>query len=166
MKKFALALAAPVLVLGAIASLALAQTAQVPAPTDFSVITDQIVGIVFAALSAFLVWLGNYVRLWLATKTSFAKTEAAIALQRQYNEAVSWGMAYAESKVKATLPDNVTINSDYLREAADYVLRNWPDLTKGMDREKIKESIIARLPTGPATEDAKMIAVTPAIANG
>lgn len=154
------------------ATAAVAQTATttvdipIPTGTDITAITGQITSIAFAVLSALLVWIGNQVRVWLATKTEFANTQAALALQKQYNEAIAWSMAYAESKVKTMLPDTVTINNDYLREAADYMMRHWPDLTKGISAEKIKDSIIARLPTGPATEDAKVIAATPAVVNG
>lgn len=147
----------------ALAGPAMAQTATdtVASNTiDISPITTQLIGIAGTVLSGIAIWIGVWLKSWLATKTSLADSQFAESMQARYNEAVARGMAYAETKAQSLVPagGKFKIDNDFVREAAQYVIDLWPDLTKNMNFEGVAKSIVARLPTGAFTIAADAIA--------
>lgn len=127
---------------------------------DISPITTQLIGIAGTILSGIAIWIGVWVKNFLATKTSLADSQFAESVQARYNEAVARGMAYAEAKAQAMVPGGgkIKIDNEFVREAAEYVIGLWPDLTKDMNFEGVAKSIVARLPTGSFTATAEAIA--------
>lgn len=142
-----------------LAATALAQAA-VP-ETDISSLTEPVLQAALALLTGVLIWAGAAARAWLATRTTLANSEIADALQRRFNEAVARSMGYAETYLKTHIDladGKAVINNEFVREAADYLKTNWPDMTKDMGLDKLTKAIIARLPTGPLTENAEILA--------
>lgn len=159
MKKLSIGLAACAL---ALACPAMAQTATDTVANntiDISPITTQLIGIAGTVLSGIAIWIGVWIKAWLATKTSLADSQFAESVQARYNEAVARGMAYAESKAKSLAGEGkIRVDNEFVREAAQYVIDLWPDLTKDMNFEGVAKSIIARLPTGTFTTAAEAVA--------
>lgn len=160
MKKLLIGVAAGALVL---ACPAVAQTVTDTVANntvDISPITTQLIGIAGTVLSAIAIWIGVWVKSFLASKTSLADSQFAESVQARYNEAVARGMAYAEAKAQAMVPagGKIKIDNEFVREAAEYVIGLWPDLTKDMNFEGVAKSIVARLPTGGFTTTAEAIA--------
>lgn len=160
MKKLLVGVAAGALVL---ACPAVAQTVTETVANntiDISPITTQLIAIAGTVLSGIAIWIGVWLKSWLATKTSLADSQFAESMQARYNEAVARGMAYAETKAQSLVPagGKIKIDNEFVREAAQYVIDLWPDLTKDMNFEGVAKSIVARLPTGTFTIAADAIA--------
>lgn len=126
---------------------------------DFSPVVENIIAIVGAALSALAMWIGWYVKNWVAQRVDLTNTQLDEQLQQMYNEAAARAIAYAESVVKGAVPKEIDVKNIFVATAAEYVLKFWPDLVKrvGLTPEMVKSTIIARLPSGPATEKADAI---------
>lgn len=160
MKKLLVGLAAGALVL---ACPAVAQTVTETVANnkiDITPITTQLIHIAGTVLAGIAIWIGVWVKSFLATKTSLADSQFAESMQARYNEAVARGMAYAETKAQAMVPQGgkIKIDNEFVREAAQYVIDLWPDLTKNMNFDGVAKSIVARLPTGTFTATAEAIA--------
>lgn len=127
---------------------------------DISPITTQLIQVAGTMLAGVAIWAGIWVKSLLAKKTKLADSQFAESMQARYNEAVARGMAYAETKAQSMVPSGgkIKIDNDFVREAAQYVIDLWPDLTKEMNFEGVAKSIVARLPTGSFTIAAEAIA--------
>lgn len=126
---------------------------------DFSPILNEVIKIGGILATGVLMWAGVALKSWLASKSSLANSQLAESIQARYNEAAARAIAYAESKVKEAVPSGkVEIDNPFVRTAAEYLLKFWPDLTAKMDFEAISKTIIARLPSGPMTTKADAIA--------
>jgi len=150
---------------GALISTAMAQTAPAPDTTvDFTPIVNGVVATAGAALLALATWIGWYVKNWVASKVDLSTTQLDEQLQQMYNEAAARSIAYAESAVKGVVPKEVDVRSAFVATAAEYLLKFWPDLVGklGLTPEKIRDTIIARLPSGVMTEKADAIVVAKA----
>lgn len=136
-----------VLALSAMPALAYAQTAG--NELDVSGFEKVAFDLAAALITALASWLIVTLRTWAATKTELANSEAAIALQARFNEAIPKVIAYAEKKADALITGGdgkVTVTNDFLAHALDYANKAWPDLFKGIDAAHLEKAIIARLP--------------------
>lgn len=131
---------------------------------DFSPILDQLIQLAMLIISALIIWLGVQVRAWIAVKTGLKDSELADSIQQRFNEAVVRSMAYAESAAKAAISKGgkIEVNHPFVRDAANYLVKMWPELTKDMDGKQIANAIVARLPSGPLTDQANAITVAKA----
>lgn len=138
--------------------------AQEPSSTviDLSPITDTVVSVVMLVLTGIVTWVGVAIRGWFASKIDLSKTQLDEQVQQMFNEAAARSIAYAESVVKGVVPKSIDVKSEFVAVAAGYLLKMWPELTKGMSAEKIRDAIVARLPSGAATEKADAIVLAKA----
>lgn len=132
--------------------------------TDFSPILNQLIQLAALIISGVVIWLGVQVRAWIAAKTGLKDSQLADSIQQRFNEAVVRSMAYAESAAKTAIPKGgkIEIDQPFVRAAADYLVKMWPELTKDLDDKQIADAIVARLPSGPMTEQANAITVAKA----
>lgn len=126
---------------------------------DLSPIIDSLVAIVGAVLSALAIWIGWYVKNWIAQRVDLTKTQLDEQLQQMYNEAAARAIAYAETVIKGAAPKEVETDNVFVATAAEYLIKFWPDLVKKMELTpaRVEETIIARLPSGKMTEKADAI---------
>lgn len=147
-------------VLALSAGAALAQTTTV----DLSPITESLISILGTILTGVVAWIGWYVKNLVASKVNLANTQLDEQLQQMFNEAAARSIAYAETVVKGAVPKNIDVKNEFVKTAADYLIKFWPELIQkvGLTPEKIKETILARLPSGEMTEKADAIVVAKA----
>jgi hypothetical protein len=126
---------------------------------DISPITNSLIQLGAAALTALALWIGWYVKNLIASRAAFANTQIAEQLQQMYNEAALRSIAYAETVVKGAVPKTVDTDHQFVATAADYLVKFWPDLVGKLDLtpERVKETILARLPSGEMTAKADAI---------
>lgn len=126
---------------------------------DLTPVINSLVALVGAALSALALWIGWYIKNWVAQRIDLTQTQIDEQLQQTYNEAAARAIAYAETVVKGAVPKSVTTDHAFVATAAEYLVKFWPDLTKrlNMTPERVKETILARLPSGEMTEKADAI---------
>lgn len=129
----------------------------VAATVDISPITDSLIQLGAAVLSALAIWIGWHVKNWIAAKAAFAGTRVDEQFQQMFNEARLRSIAYAETLAKGVIPKTVDINHPFVATAADYLIRFWPELTKNLTPEKVRETILAGLPSGEMTAKADAI---------
>jgi hypothetical protein len=142
---------------------AVAQTTTTPTTViDLSPVTTSIAGIVTVVLTGILTWLGVVIKNWVNSKIDLSKSQLDEQVQQMFNESVARSMAYAETKIEGAVPKSINTGSVFIASAGQYLVRQWPELTKGMSAEQIRDAIIARLPTGPATAKADAIVLAKA----
>lgn len=147
----------------ALALMAGVSVAQTGNEIDISNFTEPVLQALLILLAGVASWAFTAARAWLATKTERANSEIIDAIQKRYNEAIARSMAYAETTLKThiDLADGKTVvNNEFIRESAEYLKTHWPDLTKDMHLDGIAKSIVARLPSGPLSENAEIVAQT------
>ncbi len=159
-------LAALPLALAALSVAAFAQTAPTIVVTqiDLSPIIANVISLLGAALGALAIWIGWYVKNLVASKVDLSNTKIDEQVQQTYNEAAARAIAYAESALKGAVPGKVDTNNQYVATAASYLIKFWPDLVAklGLTEEKVRETILARLPSGAATDKADAIVLAKA----
>jgi len=148
------------------AGTALAQTTAPSTAIDISPISSALVNIIGVVLTGLVTWIGWYVKNLISSKVDLSKTQLDEQLQQMFNEAAARSIAYAETVVEGAVPKSVDVNSVFVATAAKYLMDKWPDLVKkvGLSPEAIRDTILARLPSGPAT--AKVDAIVLAKAAG
>lgn len=131
---------------------------------DLSPITESLISIMGAVLTVVAGWVGWYLKNLIASKVDLSNTQLDEQLQQMFNEAAARSIAYAETVVKGTVPKNIDVKNEFVKVAADYLVKFWPDLVKkvGLTPEKVKDTILARLPSGEMTEKADAIVVAKA----
>ena len=129
-----------------------AQAVTTPVPTDLSPIIKSIFEVLASVATAVAVWAGVWLKAWLASKTSLANSELADSIQQRYNEAAERSMNYAGKYATTHIQDaagKLVANNTFISYAVTYMLKYWPDLTKGLDFDGIGKTIVARLPEPP-----------------
>lgn len=149
---------AGLLALGLACGVAMAQdTAPSTTIVDLSPVRDTIISIIGVVLTGIVTWVGIAIRGFFASKIDLSKTQLDEQIQQMFNEAAARSIAYAESIAGKVVPGKVDVKNEFVAVAAGYLLKMWPELTQGMSAEKIRDAIIARLPSGPLTEKADAI---------
>lgn len=133
-------------------------------PIDISPITNSVITGLGTVLTVFVGWAGWYVKNWVASKVDLTNTQMDEQLQQMFNEYAARAIAYAESSLKGAIPTKVEVDDPFVSAAAGYLTRSWPDFVKrvGMTPERIRDAIIARLPSGKATDKADAIVIAKA----
>src|SRR5882672_6720600 len=122
------------------ATAALAQVAT-DNSVDFSPILNEVIKAAGVLATGVLMWAGIALKSWLASKSTLANSQLAESLQARYNEAAARAIAYAESKIKEKMPaGEVQIDNPFVRTAAEYLVKFWPDLTAHLDLEAISKT--------------------------
>lgn len=140
---------------------AMAQSTTSPPEVDISNIQTTILQIVAAIFTALGSWVFMSLRAFLATKSDLANSEAAIALQARFNEAlpkmVNVGLHKAEMWVTGG-DGKVQVSNEFLAEALSYGNKAWPGLMKHIDIEHLEKAILARyLPSAKAETPAPAV---------
>lgn len=146
MKRFILA----VLFTFLYATAASAQT--VSGQIDLSPVWQSGIALVGSALSGIAIWIGWYVKNLVASKVDLSQTQLDEQIQQMYNEAAQRAIAYAETFLQQKAPTKVNVGNEFVATAAEYLIKFWPDLVKkaGLTPEKVKETIVSRLPSDAA----------------
>lgn len=129
-----------------------------PNVVDFSPIINQLIGVMMIILTGVLAWVGAEVRAWLSAKKILTNEKTLDTLQSRYDQASLLALSFFETLMirKDGKVDwaKVDIASPFLKEAATWMIRAWPDTTKDKSLEEVMRSLYARIPSGEMTEKA------------
>lgn len=134
------------------------------ASIDLKPLFEQIIAGVGALLLAVLTGLAGMAVAWFSAKTGLIKAQKVDVIQQSFSEQLAHMMAFAETVAKEHIPHDgkIEIDNPFLRAAADYGLKMYPDTIGKLDFDAIGKAIVSRLPSGPMAAKAEAITVAKA----
>lgn len=136
---------------------------------EFQSIINQLIGVALLVATGVLSWAGMAIRSYFASKGILAFEQTKDVKQSFFNQAALLALGLFETLKKKSQGNGdvidwskVSISDPLLKEAAEWMLKAWPEATEGMDLMDVMKSLMARMPTGQMTEKAQELAVAKA----
>lgn len=127
---------------------------------DWTPLVDSLMSLIGAIFSALIFWIGWYLKNMIAQRIEMDKAKLNEQRQQTYDYAAARSMAHAEQTIGAPNKGSAPgIAHPFVKDATDYLTKQWPDLVNDLDLtpQKVSETILARMSKGAMTETADAI---------
>lgn len=150
-------------------SVAYAQVVTEPAKTwdpEIQRILNQLISVGFLIATGILSWVGMAIRSYFAQRGVLATEQIRDAQQSFFNQAAIITLGFFETIKSKTLNGDkidwtkIGMDDPYLKIAAEWMMKAWPEATEKMSLEDVLHSLLARIPSGEMTE--RVFAITEA----